>query len=338
MPNKEMMLAGAKVSGGLVVFSGIILLILAPIIGDNLFNFLWGVEPLTYLGTILLLVGLGFVAGSYVIPSLISRLNGRRSSDGSEPDDGAEPRTVEQQWSQVTQRYFDLFDHDLSRPLRRILGKERELRAVIRAAGAVDEPSVKELLDEIERQAPNFRLMISNIRVLVQLEAPVAEPRNEPVEPSQIVRRIVDRYTAVAAESGKEISWWSEPAEFGIVYCDSSALEHMVVNLVDNAVHYASSQVEVKLSKNPSHFFIRVWDDGPGISPPYLPHIFDHGWTPEVARREEKTSSGLGLFIVRTLAQNTGGDITVESVTEPDSEHFTAFLLGLPLKGPSVTL
>ena len=123
MPNKEMMLAGAKVSGGLVVFSGIILLILAPIIGDNLFNFLWGVEPLTYLGTILLLVGLGLVAGSYVIPSLISRLDGRHSSDGSEPGDGAEPRTVEQQWSQVTQRYFDLFDHDLSRPLRRILGK-----------------------------------------------------------------------------------------------------------------------------------------------------------------------------------------------------------------------
>ena len=86
------------------------------------------------------------------------------------------------------------------------------------------------------------------------------------------------------------------------------------------------------------HFFIRVWDDGPGISPPYLPHIFDHGWTPEVARREEKTSSGLGLFIVRTLAQNTGGDITVESVAEPDSEHYTAFLLGLPLQGPSVTL
>ena len=332
MHKKEMMLAGAKVFGGLVVFIGIILLILAPFIGENLFTSLWGVEPLTYLGAILLLVGLGSIAVSYVIPSLMSRPNVPLSSDGIEPS------TVEKQWSQVTQRYFELFDHDLSRPLRRILGKERELRAVIQAAGAVDEPGVKELLDEIERQAPNFRLMISNIRVLVQLEAPDAEPRNEPVEPSQIVRRIVDRYTPVAAESGKEIVWWSEPAEFGIVYCDSSAIEHMVVNLVDNAVRCASNQVEVKLSKNPSHFFIRVWDDGPGISPPYLPHIFDHGWTPEVARREEKTSSGLGLFIVRTLAQNTGGDVTVESVTQPNSEHFTAFLLGLPLNGPSVTL
>ena len=157
---------------------------------------------------------------------------------------------------------------------------------------------------------------------------------NNTVEPSQVIRKIVDRYMPVAVESNKDISWWSEPPEFGIVYSDSSAIEHIVVNLVDNAVRYASSQVEVKLSKNPSHFFIRVWDDGPGVAAPYLPHLFDHGWTPEVARREEKTSSGLGLFIALTLAKNTGGDVTVESVSAPDANHHTAFLLSLPLRSP----
>ena len=215
--------------------------------------------------------------------------------------------------------------------LRRILAKERELRAVLRSAGTVDGPEVKELLDEIERQAPSFRLMIANVRVLVQLESPRAPVHKDTVEPSQIIRNIVDRYMPVAAESGKDITWWSEPAEFGIVYSDSSVIEHILVNLVDNAVRYASSQVEVKLSKNPSHFFIRVWDDGPGIAASYLPHLFDHGWTPEVARREEKTTSGLGLFISRTLAKNSGGDITVESVVAPDANNHTAFLLGLPL-------
>jgi len=98
-------------------------------------------------------------------------------------------------------------------------------------------------------------------------------------------------------------------------------------------VRHASTQVEVKLSKNPSHFFVRVWDDGPGIAAPYLRHIFDHGWTPEVARREEKTSSGLGLFIVRTVAKSSGGDVTVESVVTPDPDHHTVFLLGLPMGG-----
>ncbi len=329
-----------------MVLGGILLLILAPIIGESLFGSLWGVEPLSYIGAILLVMGLGALAASYLIPELIARRRGQPPAQES----------VEQRWSQVTQRYFELFDHDLSRPLRRILGKERELRAVIRAAGTADEPGVKDLLDEIERQAPSFRLMISNIRVLIDLEAPENRVRREPVELSQVVRRIVDRYTQVAAESGKEISWWSEPSEFGIVYCDSSAIEHMVVNLVDNAVRYAATQVEVKISKNPSHFFIRIWDDGPGISSTYLPHIFDHGWTPEVARREEKSSSGLGLFIARTLANTSGGNLTVESVAlisdsqtaesqtadsrpgrQPESQagHYTEFLLSLPLEPPN---
>jgi len=64
-----------------------------------------------------------------------------------------------------------------------------------------------------------------------------------------------------------------------------------------------------------------------------LEYLFDRGWTPEVGRREEKTSSGLGLFIARRLAQRCGGELTVESVAEPQTDHHTAFLLALPLKG-----
>ena len=321
MLDGKWMHTGVRITGGVVLLCAVVLLILAPIVGKSLFGNLWGVEPIAYIGIILLAVGLGVVAASYMVPAVIARWKGPL---------GAED-TVELHWSQVTQRYFELFDHDLSRPLRRILGKERELRAVLQAAGDVSSPDVKELLDEIERQAPNFRLMISNIRVLVQLEGPSTPERAEPVELSEVVRKIVDRYTPVATEATKEITWWSEPYEFGIVHCDSSAIEHIVVNLVDNAVRHASTHVELKLSKNPSHFFIRVWDDGPGIAGPYLPHIFDHGWTPEVARREEKSSSGLGLFIARSLAKHSGGDVTVESVVAPDSDQHTAFLLGLPL-------
>ena len=313
-----------RITGGAAVFGGVILFILAPIIGDNLFDTLWGVEPLTYIGAVLLLVGLGAISLSIVMPALISIWTGGTGAQ----------ETIEQRWSQVTQRYFELFDHDLSRPLRRILGKERELRAVLRSTGTVDGTEIKELLDEIERQAPSFRLMISNVRVLVQLESPQAPVRNDPVEPTEVIRKIVDRYMPLAAESSKDVTWWSEPSEFGIVYSDSSVIEHIVVNLVDNAVRYAASQVEVRLSKNPSHFFIRVWDDGPGIAAAYIPLVFDHGWTPEIARREEKTSSGLGLFIARTLAKSSGGDITVESVVAPAAGSHTAFLLGLPLGTP----
>jgi len=47
-------------------------------------------------------------------------------------------------------------------------------------------------------------------------------------------------------------SWWSEPSEFGIVYSDSSVIEHAVTNLIDNAVKFAAGQVEVRITKNPT--------------------------------------------------------------------------------------
>lgn len=312
----------AKALGGMAALVGVISLALAPLVGATLSDTLWGVEPLTYIGAVLVIIGLGTVSLSYVIPSLITR----RKRSGTEG-----------QWGQITQDYFDLFQHDLGRPLRRILGKERELRAILDSSGAGADPAFMELLNEIERQAPNFRLMLSNIQVLVQLEASDTPLRSEPIEPSEVVRKIIDRYTSLATESQKEISWWAEPSEFGIVYSDSSALEHVVTNLVDNAVRFATTHVETRITRNPSHFFVRVWDDGPGITPQYIPHIFDRGWTPEVARREEKSSSGLGLFIGRTLAQRHGGDLTVESVAAPDPNHHTAFLLSLPLRQSGVT-
>ena len=309
-----------KIIGGVIALAGVILLILAPFFGKNFFALLWAVEPFTYLGGILLVVGLGVTAATYSAAERFIKNS----------DHGLNGQNGKHSWSETTLQYFQLFDHDLGRPLRRIIGKERELRAVMQANPGAADAGVIDLLDEIERQTPNFRLMMSNIQVLIQLESPESEDEVQPVEPTEVIRRIADRYTPVAAEADKEITWWSEPSELGLVYANSNAIDHIVTNLVDNAVRYAGTHVEVKLTKNPTHFFVRVWDDGPGIGAQYVPHLFDRGWTPEVVRREEKSSSGLGLFIARNLARQSGGDLTVESDDSPDGEHYTAFLLSLP--------
>ena len=307
-----------KISSGVIVLVGIMLLILAPLVGDKVFTSLWALEPLTYIGSALIIAGLGLAMAIYV------------SAQRLQPAQGTNGHHNGNSWSETTLQYFQLFDHDLGRPLRRIAGKERELRAVLQATPGEPDVGVIDLLDEIERQTPNFRLMMSNIQVLIQLESPNSIDPLQPVEPTEIVRRIADLYTAVAAESGKEITWWSEPTEMGLVYANSNTIEHIVTNLVDNAVRFAGTHVEVKLSNNPSHFFVRVWDDGPGIGAQYLQHLFDRGWTPEVVRREEKSSSGLGLFIARSLARKSGGDLTVETNDHAGGDHHTAFLLSLP--------
>lgn len=312
--------AVARTAALLIVAAAVACLTLAPLIGEALFAAIWGVEPLTYIGAALLIAGLGALALSYALPQALKR---GASDDGQRRD--------MREWSSVTQQYFELFDHDLGRPLRRILGKERELRAFLRASEGENSAEVAELLDEIEMQAPNFRLMMSNIRVLIQLEAPDTSFSPQPVEAAAVVRRIVDRYIPVASDANKSITWWADPSEFGIVYSDSAAIEHIVTNLVDNAIRFSDSQVEVGLSRDDERFFVRVWDDGPGVPARYRRHIFDRGWTPAVARREEKTSSGLGLYIARTLAVRYGGDLAIESDASADPDEQAAFALSLPL-------
>ena len=324
MLSSQLMQRLVRWAGGLVAVAGIVAFILSPIISAAVFSTLWGIEPLTYIGAALLILGLAALSTSYLAAQLLGR--------GGEPA-GGEEQTA-QRWGQLTQEYFDIFHHDLGRPLQRILGKERELRTLLQTN---EYPAIKELLDEIEGQAPNFRLMMSNIQVLVQLEASDAPLQLHPVEPAEVVRRIIDRYYFVAAGQDKQLTWWSEPPEFGLVYGDSAAIEHIVTNLVDNTVRFATSRVEVSLTKNLGHFFIRVWDDGPGVAAQYIPHIFDRGWTPEMARREERTSSGLGLFIARSLARRNGGDLTVESAGLPHPEHHTTFLLTLPRREAAET-
>lgn len=312
----------AKALGLLTLAVAAACFVLAPLIGEVLFASLWGIEPLTYIGAALLAVGLTVLLLAFALPQMMRK-------------DSSITQRETQDWSSVTQQYFELFDHDLGRPLRRILGKERELRAYLRASengvnNDANNDEIIELLDEIEMQAPNFRLMMSNIRVLIQLEAPDSSFEPQPVEVSEVVRRIIDRYNPVAAEASKSITWWADPPDFGIVYSDSAAIEHIVTNLVDNAIRFAHSQVEVGLTRGTSHFSIYVWDDGEGVAAHYRPHVFDRGWTPAVARREEKTSSGLGLYIAHTLSTRYGGNLTIESAISAGPDDHTAFVLTLP--------
>ena len=326
LPRNQMVILSVA---GLVAAAGITCLVISPFVGPAAFDSLWGVEPLGYIGAVLLIVGLALSALGLAIAAMGQAARAAAEREGRE-------KSGEEQsghWREVTTGFFNEFDHDLGRPLRRITGRQRELRAALRASGDPTGSEVMELLDEIERQAVNYRLMLSNIQVLVQSEAPGEPLDMAPVEPAEVVRRIVDRYIPVALELGKEVSWWAEPPEFGMVSSNSHAIEHIVANLIDNAVTHAHSHVEVSLTKDDISLYVNVWDDGPGIPVHYQEFLFDRGWTPEVGRREEKTSSGLGLYIARTLARHCSGELTVESLAEPREDHHTSFLLSMPLKG-----
>ena len=88
-----------------MLVGGVAGLALAPFIGKSLFVELWGIEPLSYLGALLVVAGLGSTTLTYYLPRLLGR-------DQAEVD--TEQQTAEK-WGQLTQQYFELFNHDLGR-------------------------------------------------------------------------------------------------------------------------------------------------------------------------------------------------------------------------------
>lgn len=314
-----------------IILAGLLAIILSEILGPALFPRLWGVEPLAYIGALFLVAGLSLLC---LLQPALSRRNKRQAEAETR-------RRTARYWTDTTHQYFDRFNHDLGRPLRRILGKERDLRGRIASGQVAADLEVRQLLDEIETQTPAFRLILDNLHALIDLETPGRLPEPQAVEPDQLVLRIVDRYQAAAREQGKTLEWHAAP---GLIKANGPALEHILVNLVDNALRHARSAVEVYLTREESALKMTVWDDGPGIPERYRPYIWDRGWTPEKARGEERATSGLGLHIARTLAEGYGGSLILE---EPGpspaaggsngcapTERNTMFTLTLPVNDP----
>lgn len=109
------------------------------------------------------------------------------------------------------------------------------------------------------------------------------------------------------------------------VLADPDKLERMLQNLIYNAVAYTPTDGEIRLtlSRDDEHAYLSVEDTGNGIAPDILPHIFERFYT----TRAEEGGSGLGLYIVHTIAREHGGEVSVQSCPGAGTD----FLVRLPL-------
>jgi two-component system OmpR family sensor kinase len=116
------------------------------------------------------------------------------------------------------------------------------------------------------------------------------------------------------------------PDEPVVVTGDGSRLAQVLANLLANArTHTApGTNVTVTLKAEPSGALLSVTDDGPGIAPGLLPHIFERFARGSTSRSRDNGSTGLGLAIVRAVVAAHGG--TVEAASRPGRTEFTVRL------------
>jgi two-component system sensor histidine kinase SenX3 len=110
---------------------------------------------------------------------------------------------------------------------------------------------------------------------------------------------------------------------------DPDELKAAIWNLIDNAIKYSSGQVQVRVALDEmegQRFAVRVTDQGVGISPAELKRIFRRFYRIPAAVAMRAKGSGLGLFIVRSVAKKHGGRAFAESEGQGHGSTFTLLL------------
>ena len=197
--------------------------------------------------------------------------------------------------------------HDLKAPLTSILGYTALLR---RGGEPFDEGEAREFVEVIDRQGRRILDMVERLVVASSLEEGRPALARERLDLSAILR---DQVEALRGLIGKRPMEVTVPEDLPPVYGDRAAIEHIVANLVDNAVKYSPSGGRILLDVTPGEggVCVSVTDEGPGIPEELLTGVFDR--YRQASNGAGGASVGLGLFIVRSLAEAHGGRAWAEN-------------------------
>ena len=150
-----------------------------------------------------------------------------------------------------------------------------------------------------------------------------------PVELAPVVEAVVETFRARAEESNVKLDVTIEERPLS-VFGDETRLHQVIWNLLSNAIKFTpdNGSVRLELSCLESRAMLRVTDTGRGISPEFLPHVFERFRQADNTTTRSQSGLGLGLAIVRHLVELHGGEVSVESA---GLNKGSTFIITLPL-------
>ncbi|GAC1497861.1 MAG: ATP-binding protein [Ktedonobacteraceae bacterium] len=226
--------------------------------------------------------------------------------------------------------------HTFARQRRFVADASHELRtpvAVIRSTTDVallhasTQQEYVSVLSNVNSEAERLSKLINDLLALARGDEGQTKFEREPVKLDQLVDIVAANAEPLAAE--RNITIERGVLEPVTILADEARLIQMVMNLIDNAILYTNQGGTVCVSVACQHgqAAISVRDNGVGIAPEHLPHIFERFYRVDPARtRTEGGSSGLGLAIVEWIVRAHKGSIVVDS--QPGEG--TSFTVKLP--------
>ena len=213
--------------------------------------------------------------------------------------------------------------HELRTPLTTIKGYVEGLSDGVLQADA-------ETLAQIQREAERLSRLVDDLQELSRVEAKSYSLDFRPVDVSALITTAVKRLLP-PAQANRVGLRSNLPADLPPLLADEYRLEQVLVILLSNAIQYTSEDGQVTISathKNKT-LEISVSDNGIGIAPEHLQHIFTRFYRVDASRSRGSGGSGIGLTIARHLVEAHEGTIHAESAGEGKG---STFIVTLPIK------
>ena len=229
--------------------------------------------------------------------------------------------------NRLKDEFLATVSHELRTPLNAILGWAATLNQ-----HDVDGETARRAIEAIERNGQAQARIVDELLDFSTIVKGRLKIRAQPVALAAIVQEALETVRLSAA--AKAIVVESSLDGDATVPGDPDRLRQIAWNLLSNAVKFTPSggRIQVRLARAGSGVELRVQDTGAGIDPAFLPYVFDPFRQGDASMTQPHGGLGLGLAIVRHIAELHGGTISAESAGVDQGAVFT---LKLPLAGPA---
>jgi two-component system phosphate regulon sensor histidine kinase PhoR len=206
------------------------------------------------------------------------------------------------------------FVANASHELRTPIAAVRSATETLQTGALADPIAANRFLDIIERNSQRLQSLVEDMLELSKLESNVFKLKRDRVELQRVVPIVLALFRERAEKKGVRLTSELEH-HLAAVEGDPRALEHVLSNLVDNAVKYCptGSRIVVRATEDESRVRLVVSDNGPGIPAEHLPRVFERFYRVDAGRSRELGGTGLGLSIVKHMVDTMRGKVSVES-------------------------
>ena len=231
-------------------------------------------------------------------------------------------RAEAQAANRIKDEFLATISHELRTPLTSILTWGHMLRT-----GQLDEAATIRALQAVERSARAQAKLIEDILDVSRIVSGKLKLDIRPTDLLSIIASAIELARPAINTKGIDLQV-NVDASVGQIQGDPDRLQQVVWNLLSNAAKFTDpgGRIEVKLERADEHALITVSDTGQGISPEFLPYVFDRFRQAENLLTRRHGGLGLGLAIVHHLVEMHGGTVQAESAGEGQGAVFTVKL------------